>query len=353
MNKRSLILTSKILIIWLLLLTIFILTGGILLGDLENPNLLSLANWDGRHFLEIAQYGYKDKIQYAFFPLYPLLINLISNTSTLSYLHSALLLSVTSTFAVIYLLLNFLKQQNYQNPLKTLAYFLMFPTSFYLISVYSESLFLFFALLTFYLIGKKKFYLAAFFAALSSSVRIAGLAVTISLIAETFASKTSIKEKTVVLIISSIGLLSYCIFLFIQTGNPFYFLISELSWERGVTIPGENIISTIMYLSHNGVKPESFTLLSDLLFTVFGLGIAFRSFRNLKMNLNVYTWAALFLPLVTSLLLSIPRFLLAVFPLFILVAKIENRVFNICYVIISLTLLFLYFNFFIRNIWVS
>lgn len=353
MRNPTIVLSSKLFLTWILLLTIFVLAGGIIFEGLDNLSLLSLANWDGRHFLEIAEYGYKNKIQYAFFPFYPILINLVSKISGLSYLYSALSISMVSTLGLMYFLLTFIKECGFKNPLKILTYFLIFPTSFYLISVYSESLFLLFTLLTFYLGYKKKFYWAAIFAALSSSVRIAGLAVILGLITETFSSKLPLKDRIIVSLISSLGLLSYCSFLFIQTGNPLYFLTSELSWERGVTIPGENILSTIVYLAHFGVKPESFTLLSDLIFTVFSLGIALRSFKKLRLSLVVYSWAALFLPLVTSLLLSIPRFLLVIFPLFILTSQIKNRVFNISYVIISLTLLFLYFNFFIRNIWVS
>lgn len=353
MKYLNLILTLKLFAAWIILLTIFALLGGIIFGGLNNFNLLSMANWDGRHFLEIAQQGYQNKIQYAFFPLYPILINIISSISGISLLHSALLISVASAFGIIYFFLLFLKENNYKNSLNIVAVLLIFPTSFYLISVYSESLFLLFTILTFYLAGKKKFYQAAIFAALSSSVRVAGVAVILALIFVIFREKTSLKTKIEVILLSSLGLLAYCTFLYTQTGNPFYFLISELSWERGVTLPGRNILNTIIYLTHFGIKPESFTLLSDLVFTVFGLGIAIRGFKNLKPSLVVYTWTALLLPLVTSLLLSIPRFLIVVFPLFILIAQLKNSIFKISYIVISLTLLFLYFNFFIRNIWVS
>lgn len=353
MKYPNLVLSLKLFAAWIILLTIIALLGGSLFGGLNNYTFWDLANWDGRHFLEIAQRGYQNKIQYAFFPLYPILINTFASIFGINYLHSAILISMISTFGIIYFFLLFLKENKYKYPLRIVGIFLIFPTSFHLITIYSESLFLLFSLMTFYMAGKKKFYQAAIFAALSSSVRVAGVAVILALIVETFLEKTSLKTKITVSLLSSLGLLSYCTFLYIQTGNPLYFLISELSWERGVTLPGRNILNTILYLTNFGIKPESFTLLSDLVFTVFGLGIAIRAFKNLKPSLFIYTWAALLLPLFTSLLLSIPRFLLVVFPLFILISQIKNRIFSISYIIISLVLLFLYFNFFIRNIWVS
>jgi hypothetical protein len=50
----------------------------------------SLANWDGQHFLQIAEKGYLLPYQLAFFPLYPILIKICSSIlqqklSTLSY----------------------------------------------------------------------------------------------------------------------------------------------------------------------------------------------------------------------------------------------------------------------------
>ena len=69
-------------------------------GLFPNDFIKSLANWDGGHFLGIADginNGYDEKFQYAFFPLYPLLINLLSKL-TGNFLTAGILISVVSTF---------------------------------------------------------------------------------------------------------------------------------------------------------------------------------------------------------------------------------------------------------------
>ena len=66
----------------------------------------SFGNWDGGHFLGIAEQGYSEKFQYAFFPLYPLVIRALAEI-TQNYLAAAILISVISTF----LGLNFLHQK--------------------------------------------------------------------------------------------------------------------------------------------------------------------------------------------------------------------------------------------------
>ena len=58
---------------------------------------------------------------------------------------------------------------------KTLILLLVFPTSFYFAAIYTESLFLFLVLSSFYLCRQKKWWWAALAAMLASAVRITGI----------------------------------------------------------------------------------------------------------------------------------------------------------------------------------
>lgn len=352
MKVNSLSLALKLFILWLLLLFFFFLTGNLLFGGGNDLSFSSLANWDGGHFIDIAQQGYTDKVQYAFFPLYPLLINFSAGLSNINFLYAGLLVNLITAFGTVYVFILLLNEYA-QNSIKTTFYFLIFPTAFFLITAYSEGLFLFLTLLTFFFAERKKLLLAAFFATLTTLTRITGIAVVLSFAAYIFFLKVPLGKKISVFSISISGLILYCIYLYLQTGNPFYFLVSELNWGRTISIPGLNILDSVTYIVVAGLKPESFTIFFDLIFTIFGLGMGIRVVRFLKPALGVYTIAALFIPLTTALLLSVPRFILVVFPIFIVLSKINNRIFNVSYVIISLVFLFLYFNFFLRNIWVS
>lgn len=352
MKNNPLKLSVRLFILWLLLLILFFLAGNFLFGLDNNITIYSLANWDGRHFLEIAQKGYTNKVQYAFFPLYPLLINFFANFLNINFLYAGILINIVAAFGSIYILLKILRKYG-EDATKATVYFLIFPTSFYLITAYSESLFLFFTLLTFFFAEKRNFFLAALFAALTCLTRITGIAVILGLAVYVFNFKVRLREKITVLLLSLSGFGLYCLYLYTQTGNPFYFLVSELSWGRTFFVPGLNILESVAYIAVAGLKPESFTIFSDLIFTIFGLGMGIRTIRFLKLPFAVYTIISLLIPLTTTLLLSFPRFIFIIFPIFIVLSRINNRIFNASYVIISLVLLFLYFNFFLRNIWVS
>lgn len=350
---KDLVLSLKIFFAWILLIILFLAVGITLFGQPSVINLLSLANWDGRHFLDIAKNGYTDNIQYAFFPLYPSLISLLSKFLNGNYHLSGFLINLASSFGIIYYFIKLLNEYDLKVKIKILMYFLIFPTSFYLLAIYSEATFLLFTLMSFYFAKYKKFYISALFVSLSLITRISGVAVFAAFAYHVYTTKKSLHEKILILAISLSGMVGYCGYLFYVTGNPFYFLISELTWDRSITLPGLNIFAAVEYLAVFGIKPESYSILFDLIFTVFGLGIAIKVWKNLNLKYSIYSWISLLLPLTTALILSMPRFILVIFPLFIALSQIKSRIFNISYVVISLTLLFLFLNFFIRNIWVS
>lgn len=341
---------AKIFTFWILLLILYFLIGIIIFGDGNNLAIYDLANWDGRHFLDIARSGYINKEQYAFFPLYPITINLLSRIINIDIFYSAILINLAASFGSIFFFLKLTAKYN-KEAVRAVLFLSIFPTSFYLIAVYSESLFLLFSLLTFFFAEKKNFFAAAVFASFSLLTRITGIAVVLSLGVYLYNAK--MKEKLLATTISFSGFILYCIYLYFQTGYPFYFLEAEQNWGRSLSIPGFNFLHSIFYIAFAGVKPESYTILSDLLFAVFGLGIGIRAIKTLNPSLAGYSIFSILIPLCTGLLLSIPRFLVVIFPLFITVSNFNNRIFKLGYVIISLVLLFLYFNFFLRNIWVS
>ncbi len=319
-------------------------------GKFSTDFLTNLGNWDGGHFLGIAKNGYSQNFQYAFFPLYPLLIRFLSLVTN-NYLLSAILISGGSFFLglhFLYGLVNKLFDKKIAE--KTILALLFFPTSFFFLTAYSEGLFFLLAVLTFSFWQNKKFGWATIFAALASATRLVGIIVAISLIVEVLI--TGVNRKNWVVLLSPIGLVIYCVYLFHQTGDPFYFFTAEQHWQRALTIPGLSFWDSIKSLTSSGVNID-FNVLLDLLFAIFGLGFAIRSFRFLPGFLSIYSLGTLLIPLLTTSLISMPRFILPVFPIFILLAQIKNEKINFFYQMISLMLLSAFTILFTNGYWVS
>lgn len=155
---------------------------------------LQWANWDGGHYLGIAEHGYQP-VQTAFFPLYPLLIFLLKNIGIPALLAGLIITHISTVVALFYLYK--LSRLDYPEDIskKTLLFLLIFPTSFYLGAVYSESLFLALTLSSFYYARKGKIFPAAILGGLSFATRIVGIATITGIFIEyLFNNKTTIKN---------------------------------------------------------------------------------------------------------------------------------------------------------------
>lgn len=151
------------------------------------PNLeywIRWANWDGHAYQDIANKGYYSPILTVFFPAYPILIKVLTLTGLTSFL-AGFLISQVSTIIALFFLYK-LARLDFTDKVAQRAIFalLIFPTSFYLVSVYNESLILAATTAAFYFARKKRWFIGAVLATLASATRLTGLAVVAAVIIE-------------------------------------------------------------------------------------------------------------------------------------------------------------------------
>lgn len=318
----------------------------------DNDFLSSFSNWDGGHFLGIAKFGYSEKFQYAFFPLYPLTISFLNKIIN-NYLLSAIIISVSSTFIGVQLLYKLICIY-FDKKIAEKAIFalLFFPTSFYFLLAYSEGLFFLLTIATFYFLSKHKLLLATVFASLASVTRLVGLAVVVGLLVEVI-TVYGVNKKNWFILLSPLGFFVYCWYLYSQSGDPFYFLSAELHWQRSINLPFINFWDAIKNISDIDFLTKNFTAFLDLIFAIIGVGLSIRSFRFLPASLSIYFLISILLPLFTPTLASIPRFLLPIFPIFILIGLFKNKFLILSYQVFSIMLLSALTMLFVNGYWVS
>lgn len=309
-------------------------------GLFPNDFVKSLANWDGGHYLGIAD-GYDEKFQYAFFPFYPLLINFVSKL-TGSVLTAGILISIVSSFLAINLFYQLIILEfGKQNGERGLLAILFFPMSFYLLTVYSEALFLLLSIATFLFVRKKNLFLATVAASLAGATRFTGLAVVFSLFVHLYVTR-QLTLKNWFVFLAPLGFLIYCIYLYVHTGDPLYFIRAENYWNRSLVIPGSAIVHSLKELVFSGLLIKNFSGLLDLLFTVFGIALVWKVWRSLGIDYAIYSGVSLALPLFSPTLLAIPRYLLTIFPIFMVMTLYKNKFVLLAYQIFSLILLAAY-----------
>lgn len=148
------------------------------------------ANWDGGHFRGIAENGYINSFQVVFFPLYPLMIRMLSLIGIPS-LWSGLLISNLSLIAALFFLYKLVLLNDQESTAKkAVLVTLAFPTAFYFGTAYSESLFLFLVVASFYYARKKSWLTALILAGFASVTRLIGLSIIAAIGFEYFLNTT-------------------------------------------------------------------------------------------------------------------------------------------------------------------
>lgn len=187
----------------------------------------ALQNWDGSRYLRIAKEGYSEQSQYAFFPLFPLLVKTLHFLIPIDYFYLAVGINFISSFLLFQIFYKFLINQFSEVVAKKVIFaVLLFPTSFYLLLPYSESIFFFLVIGSFYLMLQKKWFLAALLSGLATGTRPVGIALAIAFCIVIY--KQKLPGKWFLYPTAFIGVISYCIYLTIVTGYPFFFLVSQL-----------------------------------------------------------------------------------------------------------------------------
>lgn len=292
------------------------------------------SHWDSPHYIDIAKNGYVnegDQVFFiVFFPLYPVLIRLI--TFNFEYINlSALIVSnVSSIFAAVYLFK--LAQLEFGDDVakKAVLYLSIFPTAYFLSAIYTEGLFFALVIASVYYARVGKWALAGFLSLFAALTRIAGLLLLPTLIIEYLHQKKwKLKDIRINIFWPLLALAGFLIYLSINnqvTGSYFTFMeIERTHWYQSID-PAQGFINACNW-AIGASFPESITLGgAQLIFAVFGLLIvAAGLLRRFRPSYNVYMLLTWMLSVSTGWWISIPRYMMAMFPMFILLGLLAHK----------------------------
>lgn len=295
------------------------------------PNIFSMwANFDGINYLDIAELGYglqnKTEMDYAFFPVYPWLINKFSFVG--GYLASGLVLSHLSLILAIYFLYKLILLDHKKGTaLNTIYLLLFFPTAFFLGSVYADSFFLLLVVLVFYAARKGNFFMACLIAAIASATKITGIFLWPAIAYEYWLSsgldiKKAMRPTALWLTLPPIGLISFLRFQWLKTGDAFFFLSYQENFS-GRTIEKLVLLHQIffryakMVIFTDHMDPLFFTVMLELLTATGVLLILIFAFKSMRRSYWLFSLLSFLLPTLTGTFTGIPRYTLALFPVFI------------------------------------
>lgn len=369
-NKKLLIYSIAIVAIWRIYLFIVGVLGKLLLterGAFAGP--IPWANFDGIHYLLIAERGY-GLHQHAFFPLFPALIRLFAPIFEGNYVISALLLVHISLIVALILLWKLVEIDFGKRVSRwSIAFLLLFPTSFFLGSIYTESLFLMLVLGSFYYARKGKWWISGLLGAFASATRMVGIFLLPALLAESYIQKMKGRrlksglanefKKVVGILLVPFGIVSYIIYLNITVGDPLAFIHSQPAF--GANRSGDEIIFlpqvTFRYMKIFLTVP----LTNYDYWIAFLEGISFFAvlvaliinIKRIRLSYTVFSLLAILIPTFTGTLSSMPRYVLAVFPIVILLSLISNNSIKILLLVVSNIFLIILTMLFTRGHFIS
>lgn len=286
---------------------------------------------DALWYLRIATDGYApDDGSAAFFPLYPLTVRAVAWLPGIGPLGAALLIANAAAFGAL-LMLHALTRREFPDPeiaRRTVLLAALFPTAFFLLAPYTESMFLLLAVSAFWFARSERWGWAALAGAGAALTRSIGIVVAVGLAVEAIRQWRGEGRPPLPRIAGAItaGLapLLYLGAWFVWERDPTAPLEAQANWSREGWFP----LLTVWRAASLAWRYRTWWLIDVVVVAIVVVGLAVAT-RRVAAGYSVYAWAGLLIPLTFPYpdrpLLSAPRFVLILFPAYWGLARLASR----------------------------
>lgn len=311
------------------------------------------AHWDSVWFLQIAHSGYGLSGQAsAFYPLYPALIAALGHVFFGHYVLAGIVVSLAATvtsFALLHTIAKPLLGED--GAYRAVLYLAVFPMAVFLGAVYAESLLLALMLAAFLCAERGHWIWAWILTGLALLTRLAGAALLPALILLAWRSPNR-RRALAGLPLVALEFAIFPLLLWRQTGDALGFVHAEKIWSRQLAPLGPvsgawdgvkaGVLGLARILSHHPVDGRAYASGSDykllaaafnvqaLLFLLVFVALTVVAWRRFGAVYGLFCAASILIPLSSPNrggwpLLSLPRFGVTIFPLFLALASLGQR----------------------------
>jgi hypothetical protein len=312
-------------------------------GPLSDVVFRSLSQWDARWFLQIAMHGYEEVPQAAaFFPVYPAVVHGVA-WLTGSLLVAGVLVSLVSGAVAAWVLAQIARPLlGERGAHDVVLYLALYPVAFVFTSLYSEGLFLALAAGSFLAAGRGRPVLAGVLGGFATGTRLIGLALLPALAILLWRGRDGrslARLAPLLLLPAAVGL--YALYLDHAIGDPWAFTSAQADWNRETSPLGPIAgIKDAVLSAGRGARnlldmpaagPENAQRvglwnLSHLALLGAAVWLTWVAWKRLGAAFGAYSAGTLAIVLTAPAegfpLVSLPRFLLVDFPLFLALASL-------------------------------
>lgn len=329
--------------------------------DAAPPLIEKFIRWDAHWYTYVAATGYTAQ-SIVFLPIIILLIRAVNyavfNIPVAGFLVCNLFAGIS--FWLLYATLRL----DYSPRLAQRAVLLygLMPTAFFINSIYTEPIFITFALACFYYTRRQRWWAAGIFAALATLTRNLGIFLVIFMGLELMSYYWPLQHywrRYLPLALPVMALAGLMYYNFLLVGDPLGFIHAQAGWGREFGWPWLNIWHNLdlNFTYAADFQPGNYldTLLTLTAITALTLATFTPKYR-LRCSYLAIGWIWLLVPLVStspwSPLYSLARFVLIISPLYPTLAKLPTKLYC-CLAVISSILLLASTVLFINWYWVG
>ena len=302
------------------------------------------ARWDSDFFLRIAQNGY-DGASAAFHPLYPALVAVLGRVLFGHYLLAGLIVSLACCLGSFLLLYRLAEERlGPAGAERSVLYLAVFPMSLFLQAVYSESLFLLLVLAAFAVAERNRFATAGVLAGLAILTRAAGIALLPALALLAWRERDRLRALGGVALALPVAAI-YPLVLWQQVDDPWAFSHAQDRWHRHVSPAGplggiwdgavsawrgleQFVVGHGTHVAGANQMHAAAENLQAFAFLVLFVALTVVAWRRFGAPYGLFAVVSLAIPLSYPSsrwpLLSLPRFGLVIFPLFLALAALTS-----------------------------
>jgi hypothetical protein len=311
------------------------------------------ARWDSVWFLRIAVHGYDAATgaASAFYPLYPATVALLGRAFFGHYVLAGIAISLAASFCAFLLLYELAEERlGADGARRTVLYLALFPFALFFQAVYSESLYLLLTIAAFVLAERRRYPAAGAVAGFALLTRPTGVALLPALALLAWRERDRVRALAW-LALAPLMFAAYPLYLWQADDDPWAFLRAQRLWSRHLSPAGpfggiwdglragwagvEQLASGshthVYWTAVRDTDPiRAATLnLECLAFLVLFVVLTVIAWRRFGAPYGLFAALSLAIPLSVPSerwpLLSMPRFGLTIFPLFMALAVLGGR----------------------------
>lgn len=294
--------------------------------------LLQWRQWDAHHYLYLAGHGYATagdaRNLIAFFPLYPAAIAVFGLFGIPLAVGALVIANLGSLAATVLLYEIALLDADGPAAWRAAALFSLFPTAYFLFAGYTEGLFCALAFGSVLAARHQRWTPAGVLGGLAAASRLTGIALLPFLVLEIpwfRLSRREVWRAVSAAALVPVGLVSYLGVNLWVLHDPLAFVaVQRDHWYHRLTAPWDGATEAVRWLSNRNPWLRLTVGAGELAGAATAYAVSVLSWLRLRPSDAVYALAVTAMATFLPFWLSIPRYLLAMYPLFILAGRVRT-----------------------------